>query len=135
MFTSVRESGPQAHEVCIRAYSTQARPFQWKYTDIQRRSRTNALTATGHLAIGDYTATLEQAETVRRKHSETLRRLGAWGVSVEERVARGKKSFVVVALFENEPPSDIPKSLTATRRGELVSAPVVTRLQERFRLR
>jgi hypothetical protein len=32
----------------INAYSTNARPIQWKYSDPTRRVRSNELTATGH---------------------------------------------------------------------------------------
>jgi len=32
----------------INAYSANARPIQWKYSDTSRRVRSNELTATGH---------------------------------------------------------------------------------------
>jgi hypothetical protein len=32
----------------INAYSANARPIQWKYSDPSRRVRSNELTATGH---------------------------------------------------------------------------------------
>lgn len=47
LFTSVRDL---ARKLCryINAYSANARPIQWKYSDPTRRIRTNDLSATAH---------------------------------------------------------------------------------------
>ena len=37
----------------IRAYSANAKPIQWKYSDPKRRIRSNECTATGHLRLGN----------------------------------------------------------------------------------
>jgi hypothetical protein len=37
----------------INAYSANARPFQWKYSDPTRRIRSNELSATGHYSTTD----------------------------------------------------------------------------------
>jgi|SRR5579863_4869519 len=47
IFTSVSDLARKLRRY-INAYSANARPFQWKYSDPTRRIRTNDLTATGH---------------------------------------------------------------------------------------
>lgn len=47
IFTSVSDLARKLRRY-INAYSANARPFQWKYSDPTRRIRTNELTATGH---------------------------------------------------------------------------------------
>jgi hypothetical protein len=47
IFTSVSDLARKLRRY-INAYSANARPFQWKYSDPTRRIRTNDFTATGH---------------------------------------------------------------------------------------
>src|SRR5271166_813504 len=47
IFTSVSDLARKLRRY-INAYSANARPIQWKYSDSTRRVRSNALTATGH---------------------------------------------------------------------------------------
>jgi transposase len=47
IFTSVTDLARKLRRY-INAYSANARPFQWKYSDPRRRIRTNNFTATGH---------------------------------------------------------------------------------------
>jgi transposase len=47
IFTSVSDLARKLRRY-INAYSSQARPFQWKYSDPIRRIRSNEFTATGH---------------------------------------------------------------------------------------
>jgi transposase len=47
IFKSVPDLARKLHRY-IKAYSANARPFQWKYSDPKRRIRSNDLTATGH---------------------------------------------------------------------------------------
>jgi transposase len=47
IFTSVSDLARKLRRY-INAYSANARPFQWKYSDPKRRIRTNDFTATGH---------------------------------------------------------------------------------------
>ena len=47
MFTSVSELARKLRRY-INAYSANARPIQWKYSDPTRRVRSNEITATGH---------------------------------------------------------------------------------------
>jgi transposase len=47
IFTSVPDLARKLRR-CINAYSANARPIQWKYSDPTRRARGNDLTATGH---------------------------------------------------------------------------------------
>jgi len=47
IFTSVPDLARKLRRY-INAYSANARPFQWKYSDPTRRIRSNEITATGH---------------------------------------------------------------------------------------
>jgi transposase len=47
VFTSVNDSDRKIRRY-IKAYSANAKPIQWKYSDPVRRIRSNELTATGH---------------------------------------------------------------------------------------
>lgn len=47
IFTSVPDLDRKLRRY-INAYSANAKPFQWKYSDASRRVRSNELTATGH---------------------------------------------------------------------------------------
>lgn len=47
IFTSVSDLARKLRRY-INAYSANARPFQWKYSNPTRRIRTNDFTATGH---------------------------------------------------------------------------------------
>jgi len=47
IFTSVSDLARKLRRY-INAYSANARPIQWKYSDPSRRLRSNELTATGH---------------------------------------------------------------------------------------
>ena len=47
IFTSVSDLARKLRRY-INAYSANARPIQWKYSDSNRRVRSNELTATGH---------------------------------------------------------------------------------------
>ncbi|HWI69580.1 MAG TPA: hypothetical protein VNS88_14595 [Nitrospiraceae bacterium] len=47
IFTSVSDLARKLRRY-INAYSANARPIQWKYSDPTRRVRSNELTATGH---------------------------------------------------------------------------------------
>jgi hypothetical protein len=47
IFTSVSDLARKLRRY-INAYSANARPIQWKYSDTSRRIRTNEFTATGH---------------------------------------------------------------------------------------
>ncbi len=78
-------------------------------------------------------ATLAEAEQARREHAEKLRRLGAWGVTVDEVKRGATTTFAVVALFETKPQTPVPRALQTSKRGVTTTVPLVVRVQERFR--
>lgn len=75
-----------------------------------------------------------KAELARTRHSKFLRRNGAHAISVEQ-VKEGKgKTFAVVAMFDDEPSSDLPKDLLVNTDGHEDKVPLVVRREERFHL-
>jgi hypothetical protein len=63
-------------------------------------------------------ATLKDAEAARAKEAERLRRLGAHAIEVRQVQRKHRKTFVVVALFERNPPKTLPRSLSIIRSGK-----------------
>jgi len=47
VFISVKDLARKIHRY-LKAYSAYAKPIQWKYSDPNRRTRSNELTAKGH---------------------------------------------------------------------------------------
>lgn len=95
-------------------------------------------------------ARLRDAERAREDSSEQLRQLGAHAISVEEEGeaesasgaptskstshAPSKQSYVVVAYFENEPPSSVPEHLEVQAGKKTMTVPLKTKRSETFHI-
>jgi hypothetical protein len=77
-------------------------------------------------------ASEEQANLAREQHGDSLREMGAHGITIDEIKRKGEKSFAVVALFENQP-KDVPDALEIKHGKATISVPLVARVTEKFR--
>lgn len=77
-------------------------------------------------------ASEQQANRAREQHSDSLRELGAHAIAVDEINRGGRKTFAVVAFFE-EKPGKIPTALEIRSGGRALEIPLVARVTERFR--
>ncbi len=76
---------------------------------------------------------LRYAEMARRQWSESLRKLGAHSIAVDQVKRGGVKTHAVVAFFEKEPPKTVPKSLEVTTGKKTVTVPLVVQVMEMFK--
>ncbi len=75
-------------------------------------------------------ATLQQAETARRKHADTLARAGAHSIGVESGEAFQHDGYVVVAYAEPGQKLELPDTLAV---GAHTKVPVVIHHAEKFK--
>jgi hypothetical protein len=77
-------------------------------------------------------ATEKEANLARERHAEKLRSLGAHAITVEEFPRGEKRTFGVVAMFE-EKPRGVPKTLDVEVGKKTVAVPLRVAKAERFR--
>ncbi len=76
--------------------------------------------------------TLKDAEAARALHAERLRRLGAHAIIVKQVKRKGRKTFVVLALFERVIPRGLIKRLPIERRGKPITVELVAKASPLF---
>jgi hypothetical protein len=92
VFTSVNDLARKIRRY-IKAYSANAKPIQWKYSDPTRRIRSNELTATGHLVC------LHAPQPASREYGKhTANRDKSYGCGFRHRWASRFKGAVKKAL-------------------------------------
>ena len=74
----------------------------------------------------------EEANLAREQHGDSLRDLGAHGITIDEVKRGGEKSFAVVALFEDKP-KEVPETLEIKHGKATISVPCVARVVQKFR--
>ena len=77
-------------------------------------------------------ASEKEADLAREQHSDYLSNLGAHGITIDEVNRKGRKSFAVVALFE-EKPDDFPDTLEVRSGKKTLEVPLVARVTEKYR--
>jgi hypothetical protein len=77
-------------------------------------------------------ASEKEADLAREQHSDFLLDLGAHGITVDEVKRKGEKSFAVVAFFE-QPPDEVPDTLTIQSGKKTLEVPLVARVTEKFK--
>ncbi len=77
--------------------------------------------------------TFREADLVRRRHAEMLRRLGAHAIEVGEVKRRGVKTFAVIVYSRKKPAKALPRVLEVKSGNKVVKIPLVARIAEPFR--
>ena len=77
-------------------------------------------------------ATEREANLAREEHSDSLRKLGAHAIAVDEVKRKGAETFGVIAYFEKKP-KDAPKTLEVKSGKEMLKVPLVVRVAKKFK--
>ncbi len=79
------------------------------------------------------TVSLAAAKLAQKKYAEHLRRMGSHGISVQEEIVAGRKSYAVIAMFDRKPKTAVPKVLELQSKGKAHKVPLKVRIVERFK--
>lgn len=80
-----------------------------------------------------HTVSLAAAKLAQKKYAESLRRMGSHGISVQEVVVGGRKSYGVIAMFERKPKVAVPKVLEFKSQGKAHKVPLQVQIVEPFK--
>jgi len=83
--------------------------------------------------LPDAMATERHADLARARHSRYLRSLGAHAIAVDKVARKGRRTYGVVAFFDNTPCS-VPETLPIKTGGKTVVVPLAVRKAPRFTL-